>query len=153
MPRHFEVQIFPYSANQIYTLVGDIERYPEFLPWCTALRVRRRDGNKITADMSIGFKLVRETFTTEVTLNPETLEIHVTYINGPFRYLTNHWKFRPAGDQLADEGACEVTFDIDFEFRSKLLQTLIGAVFHEVISRMVKAFQERAKQLYGSSLL
>lgn len=144
MPRHFEVQTFPYAADQIYTLVADIERYPEFLPWCTALRVRRRDGNKIIADMSIGFKLVRETFTTEVTLRPETREIHVTYINGPFRYLTNHWRFTSAG-----EGACEVTFDIDFEFRSKLLQTLIGAVFHEVISRMVKAFQERAKQLYG----
>lgn len=124
--------------------MADIERYPEFLPWCTALRVRRRDGNKIIADMSIGFKLVRETFTTEVTLRPETREIHVTYINGPFRYLTNHWRFTSGG-----EGACEVTFDIDFEFRSKLLQTLIGAVFHEVISRMVKAFQERAKQLYG----
>jgi len=98
--------------------------------------------------MSIGFKLVRETFTTEVTLNPEVREIHVTYINGPFKYLTNHWQFQPVG-----EGSCEVTFDIDFEFRSKLLQTLIGAVFHEVISRMVKAFQERAKQLYGSSQL
>lgn len=145
MPRHFEVQTFPYTADQIYTLVADIERYPEFLPWCTALRVRRRDGNKIIADMSIGFKLVRETFTTEVTLNPEGREIHVTYINGPFRYLTNHWRFTSAG-----EGACEVTFDIDFEFRSKLLQTLIGAVFHEVVSRMVKAFQERAKQLYGA---
>ncbi len=144
MPRHFEVQTFPYTADQIYTLVADIERYPEFLPWCTALRIRRREGNKIIADMSIGFKLVRETFTTEVTLSPETREIHVTYINGPFRYLTNHWRFTSVG-----EGTCEVTFDIDFEFRSKLLQTLMGAVFHEVISRMVKAFQSRAKQLYG----
>lgn len=144
MPRHFEVQTFPYTADQIYALVADIERYPEFLPWCTALRIRRREGNKIIADMSIGFKLVRETFTTEVTLNSEGREIHVTYINGPFKYLTNQWRFTSAG-----EGVCEVAFDIDFEFRSKLLQTLMGAVFHEVISRMVKAFQSRAKQLYG----
>jgi coenzyme Q-binding protein COQ10 len=144
MPTHAETRVLPYSAEQLYGLVADIERYPEFLPWCVAVRVRRRDGAEVHADMAIGFKMFRETFTSRVTLSPVDA-IEVAYIDGPFRYLRNHWRFV---DQPG--GGCQIDFFVDFEFRSALLQRVIGALFGEAVRRLVAAFEARARARYGA---
>ena len=143
MPTHAEQRILPYTQEQLFALVADVERYPDFLPWCVASRIRRRDGDVFFADLVIGFKLVRERFTSKVTLSrPDRVD--VTYTEGPFHHLNNHWVFRPLPD-----GNTEIDFYVDFEFRSKLLQTLIGALFNEAVKMMVSAFEKRARQLYG----
>ena len=143
MPTHAEQRILPYSQEQLFALVADVERYPDFLPWCVASRIRRRDGDVFFADLVIGFKMVRERFTSKVTLSrPDRVD--VTYTEGPFHHLNNHWVFRPLPD-----GNTEIDFYVDFEFRSKLLQTLIGALFNEAVKMMVSAFEKRARQLYG----
>jgi len=144
MPTHAETRILPHTPDQMYDLVADIERYPEFLPWCVGLRVRKRWDNKIRAEMKVGFNVLRETFSSEVTLTPRE-RIDVVYFEGPFRYLNNHWIFRPHGD-----GACAIDFFIDFEFRSAMLQRLAGVVFNEAVKRMVSSFERRADVLYGS---
>src|SRR6185437_13641345 len=144
MPTHAEQRVLPYSPEQLFALVADIERYPEFLPWCIAARIRERRGNLIVADLLIGFKMIRERFTSRVTLSPPG-RIDVAYAEGPFRYLDNHWLFEPAG-----EGTCRIDFFVDFEFRSRVLQKLIGVLFNEAVRRMVAAFESRAKQLYGA---
>ncbi|MSP81622.1 MAG: type II toxin-antitoxin system RatA family toxin [Alphaproteobacteria bacterium] len=145
MPTHAEKRLLPYSAVQVYDMVSDIERYPEFLPWCVAARIRRRDGNVLYADLSIGFRMVRETFTSRVTLDPGR-GVDVTYLDGPFHHLNNHWRFT---DQ--PEGGCLVDFYVDFEFRSALLRRLIGSLFNEAVRRLVHAFETRAGQLYGAT--
>jgi coenzyme Q-binding protein COQ10 len=143
MPTHAERRRLPYRQDQLFDLVADIERYPEFLPWCTAARVRERAGNVIVADLVIGFRMFRERFTSRVTLNrPDRID--VAYSEGPFRYLENHWRFEPQPD-----GASIVDFHVDFEFRSRVLQRLIGVLFNEAVRRMVAAFEGRARQLYG----
>ena len=144
MPTHAEKRILPYRPRQLFDLVADIERYPEFLPWCLAARVRARDGTLVTADLVIGFKMFREAFTSRVTLDPGGRRIDVCYQNGPFKYLNNHWVFEdhPTG--------CTIDFYVDFEFRSKFLQKLIGVLFEEAVRRMVAAFEARARALYGS---
>ncbi len=144
MPTHAEQKLLPYTPQQLFDLVADVDRYQEFLPWCVASRVNSRDGNVIHADLVIGFKMFREKFTSEVTLNrPERID--VKYAHGPFKYLNNHWVFIP------EEGGSKTTIDfyVDFEFRSKLLQSLIGAVFNEAVQRMVRAFEKRAHAVYG----
>ena len=154
MPSHHEKRVLPHRPEQLFALVADIERYPEFLPWCIAARDNRReavDGGEIVwSDLVIGFKLVRERFTSKVTLTPgtggEPPRIDVEYVDGPMKYLRNHWVFRPAPG-----GHCEIDFYVDFEFRSKMLQRLIGVLFHEAISRMVAAFERRAATLYGTA--
>ncbi len=123
-------------------MVADVERYPEFLPWCEGARIKRRQEKRLIADLIIGFKLIRERFTSKVDLNPEDLRIDVEYVDGPFRYLKNHWIFVPH-----DEG-CMIDFHVDFEFRSRLLQTIMEPLFHEAVRRMVGAFEERARSLY-----
>jgi coenzyme Q-binding protein COQ10 len=144
MPTHAEQRIVPYRPEQIFDLVADVESYPQFLPWCIACRIRRHLGPKqFVADLMIGFKVFREKFTSEVTLH-RPVRIDVAYRNGPFRYLNNHWNFRDDGS-----GRCIIDFYIDFEFRSKTLQTLIGKLFNEAVQRMVNAFEKRAGQLYG----
>ncbi|MDO8606430.1 MAG: type II toxin-antitoxin system RatA family toxin [Phaeospirillum sp.] len=143
MPTHAEQRILPYSQEQLFALVADVERYPEFLPWCVASRIRRREGDVFFADLVIGFKMVRERFTSKVSLTrPDRVD--VTYTEGPFHHLDNHWIFRPL-----PEGGTEIDFYVDFEFRSKLLQKLIGALFNEAVKMMVSAFEKRARQLYG----
>jgi len=144
MPTHAEKKIFHHSPQQLFDLVADVEKYPQFLPWCSAVRVNGREGNVITADMVVGFKVFRETFSTRVTMNRSNMPIRidVEYLNGPFRYLNNHWIFEPH-----DEG-CAVDFFIDFEFRSKILQKAIGAVFNEAVRKMVSAFEKRADEIY-----
>jgi len=144
MPTHAEQRPVPYSAEQLFDLVADIERYPEFLPWCLGARVRARDGNAITADLLIGFKMVRERFTSRVVLDRPGV-IHVSYTDGPFRYLNNHWRFVAQRD-----GGCVIDFYVDFEFRSRMLQKIIGVLFNEAVKRMVGAFEARARQLYGA---
>lgn len=143
MPTHSEQRHLPYAPEQLYELVAGVERYPEFLPWCKAARINRREGDVFWADMVIAFKVFRERFTSKVTLIPKT-GVDVEYIDGPFRYLTNHWRFLPAPD-----GGCTVDFYVDFEFRSKILQRLIGLLFDQAVHRMVSAFEARAAQLYG----
>jgi coenzyme Q-binding protein COQ10 len=144
MPTHAERRRLTYSAEQLFDLVADVERYPEFLPWCLAARVRERKDNTITADLLIGFKMVRERFTSRVVLDRPG-RIDVSYAEGPFRYLNNHWTFLPQ-----DDGSCVIDFYVDFEFRSRMLQRIIGMLFNEAVRRMVGAFESRARQLYGA---
>jgi len=146
MPTHAEKRLLPYTPEKLYDLVSDVEKYPDFLPWCIALRVRSREVKMINADMIIGFKVFREKFTTRVTLNPSR-RIDVEYLDGPFKYLNNHWIFKPI-----DDGACEIDFYVNFEFKSILLQKAIGAVFNEAVQKMINAFEARAHRIYGNQL-
>lgn len=142
MPRHTESRVLPYTPEQMFDLVADIERYPEFLPWCVGLRVRERQDNVVLADLMVGFKMLREKFTSRVSLNRPS-RIDVVYIEGPFRHLENHWLFKP------HEAGTAVDFFIDFEFRSRMLRIVMEPLFHEAVRRMVSAFETRAAQLYG----
>ena len=143
MTTHAERRHLPYSQKQLFDLVADVNRYPEFLPWCVAARVRSRNGDELIADLVIGFKMVREKFTSRVTLMAPD-RIDVVYTEGPFKYLNNHWIF-----EVAEDGGTVIDFFVDFEFRSKMLQALIGALFNEAVGMMVAAFEKRARQLYG----
>ena len=142
MPTHAEKRILRYTPDQLFQLVADVRRYPEFLPWCVGARVIFSSETALVADLTIGFKMFRESFRSEVTLDRPN-HVHVQYLNGPFRYLNNHWRFipHPQGTQLE--------FFVDFEFRSRLLQAVIGTVFNEAVRLMVRAFERRAMQLYG----
>lgn len=148
MVKHSEQRVLPYSAQQMYDLVADVDRYAEFLPWCAASRVRSRtsigEKEQIDADLIISFKIYRETFGSRVILTPTEHRIDVEYIEGPFKFLNNHWHFKPLTD-----GSCEVDFYVDFEFKSRTLQMLIGIVFHEAMQLIVRAFEKRAESLYG----
>lgn len=147
MTKHSEARVMPYSAQQMYDLIADIEKYPEFLPWCAAVRRRssRIDGpcEIVEADMIVSFKVFREKFGSRVILNPDARNIDVSYIDGPFKYLINNWHFKPV-----DETSCEVEFFVDFEFKSRTLQALIGVVFHQAMQQVVRAFERRAENLY-----
>lgn len=147
MPTHAEKRIIPFSSKQMYDLVADVESYPNFLPWCAASRIRNvtEDDNKtiVEADLIIAFKVFREKFGSRVSLVPEKFSIDVEYLDGPFKYLNNHWVFSDV------EGGCEADFFVDFEFKSKVLQALIGIVFNEAMQRIVKAFEDRAINLYS----
>ena len=144
MPTHAEQRVLPYRSEQLFDLVADIERYPEFLPWCVAARIRKRTVDSIEADLVIGFKMIRERFTSRVKLDRQSMRIDVAYAEGPFRYLNNHWFFEPMPGS-----ACRIDFYVDFEFRSPLLQRIIGVLFNEAVRRMVAAFESRAHALYG----
>ncbi|VBB68635.1 Putative oligoketide cyclase/lipid transport protein, similarity with yeast ubiquinone-binding protein YOL008W [invertebrate metagenome] len=143
MPTHAEKRPMPYTPEQMFDMVADIEKYPEFLPWCTAARIRRREKNIIIADLMIGFKMVREKFTSRVELN-RPHGINVAYAEGPFRHMDNHWVF-----QRMDDGGVLIDFYVDFEFHSKMLQKIVGTLFNEAVKLMVSAFQKRAAMLYG----
>ncbi|MBN34131.1 MAG: ubiquinone-binding protein [Rhodospirillaceae bacterium] len=143
MPVHHEQRRLPWSAELLYELVADVGTYPEFIPWCTAARIRKREGDVFWADLAIGFKMFRERFTSKVSLTPQA-RIDVVYTDGPFKRMENTWRF-----QAQPDGSCLVVFDIDFEFRSALLQRAIGVLFHEAVRRMVGAFEARARELYG----
>ena len=133
----------------MFELVADIGRYDDFLPWVQAMRIRSPEAgagaNVITADMVVGFKMVRERFTSRVTLDRPNA-IHVDYISGPLKYLKNDWVFRPA-----PAGGCDVNFSVDFEFKNKMFERLAGMFFHEAFKRMVSAFETRAAAIYGSA--
>lgn len=149
MTTHSEKRIVPYSADQMYDLISDISLYPEFLPWCAATRIRARrpEGAQeiIDADMVISFKVFREKFGSRVVLDEDARKIDVSYLDGPFSYLNNNWKFIPQAD-----GGCEIDFFVDFEFKSRTLQALIGMVFNQAMQQVVRAFEKRADELYGS---
>lgn len=145
MTTHAEKRVLPYTPEQLFDLVAAVERYPEFLPWCTAARIRSREGGVMIADMAIGFRMVRERFTSRVVLD-RPRGIDVTYADGPFKRLTNRWRFIPV------PGGCEIDFFVDFEFRSRILEKMIGLLFEEACRRMVAAFEARAKALYGPGL-
>ena len=135
----------------MFDLVADVERYPEFLPLCTALRVLRRtaqgpDVETLVAEMSIGYRAISERFTTKVTLDRAQRDIHVSYVDGPFRYLENRWEFRPDGP---DGSGCAVRFAIDYEFRSMALGLVMGAMFDRAFRRFTEAFETRADRVYG----
>lgn len=144
MPTHSERRYLPYTPNQLFDIVAGVERYPEFLPWCSAARITERQGDVFFADLVISFKVWRERFTSKVTLERSERVIHVEYINGPFKYLNNHWKFLDG-----PEGGCIIDFHVDFEFKSRVLQQLIGLLFDEAVRRMVGAFETRARTLHG----
>tara|TARA_R110002094_G_scaffold77765_3_gene84236 strand:+ start:1100 stop:1552 length:453 start_codon:yes stop_codon:yes gene_type:complete len=147
MPTHSETKELPYSADQMYALVADVAKYPQFLPWTAAARVRRDDvvgdHRVMEADLVISFKVFRERFTSRVLLWPETRKIDTTYLDGPFRHMVSNWHFEDA-----DQG-CLVHFHVDFEFRNAILQGIIGMVFNEAMQRVVRAFEARAHDLYG----
>jgi coenzyme Q-binding protein COQ10 len=143
MPTHAERKLVPYSAEQLFDLVADVGKYPEFLPWCVGARVRSRSETDLVADLTIGFGPFRESFTSRVNLDRAS-RILVRYENGPFRYLKNRWIFTP------ETGGCTVDFYVDFEFRSRILQAAIGVVFHEAVRRMVNAFLKRARDIHGA---
>lgn len=145
MPTHAERRALPYTPEQLFNLVADVERYPEFLPWCLAARIRRREGQTIHADLVIGFRMVRERFTSKIDLAPPQ-RIDVAYAEGPFKYLNNHWIFEPAPG-----GGCVLDFFVDFEFRNRMLQKVIEVLFQEAVRRMVSAFEGRARALYGTA--
>jgi coenzyme Q-binding protein COQ10 len=145
MPTHAEKRVLPYTPAQMFDLVADVSAYPEFLPWCIGVRVRKREGNVITADLVIGFKMFREQFSSRVTLD-RPRRIDVQYIQGPMKHLNNHWLFAPHPDGV------EIDFYVDFEFRSRILEKLIGTLFNEAFRRMVGAFETRARALYGERI-
>lgn len=142
MPTHAEKKILRYTPEQLFDMVADVRRYPEFLPWCVGARIVSQTDAELVADLTIGFKLFRETFRSQVTLE-RPHHVHVRYLTGPFRYLNNHWRFTPV------PGGTEVDFFVDFEFKSRLLQAVIGTVFNEAVRLMVRAFERRARVLYG----
>lgn len=149
MPSHAETRKMPYSARQMYDLVADVARYPDFLPWTAAARIRSRaprpDGSEVMeADLVISFKVFRERFGSRVTLWPDQGRIDTEYLDGPFRFLKSGWTFRDL-----PEGGSEVDFHVDFEFRNAILQKVIGVVFDEAMRRVVRAFEARAGALYG----
>jgi len=140
---HRETRFFPYTPAQVFDIVADVQRYPEFLPWCVGARVVARDRDTFDAEVLVGFRFIRERYSSRVKLlRPETID--VTYTSGPFRHLVNSWNF-----EAVPEG-CQVEFFIEFEFRSPMLQRLIGGLFHEAVRKMVAAFEGRARQLYGA---
>jgi len=142
MPSHEEKRFLPFAPDKLFDLVADIEAYPEFLPWCVGARVLKREGNVVTADLMVGFKMFRETFTSEVTLDrPRTIDVR--YVRGPMRHLTNRWGFSPK------DGGTQIDFTIDFEFKSAILRRMMQPLFHEAVRRMVAAFGARAAALYA----
>jgi coenzyme Q-binding protein COQ10 len=142
MPTHAEHKLVPYTPEQMFDLVADVGRYHDFLPWCAASKVRSHTETELVADLTIGFGPFRESFTSRVALDRPRM-VKVQYENGPFRYLNNTWSFTPAPT------GCRVDFFVDFEFKSRLLQSAIGAVFNQAVQAMVSAFLRRARTVYG----
>jgi coenzyme Q-binding protein COQ10 len=157
MSTYAEKRFLPYTPAQLFELVAAVERYPEFLPWCRAVRIRSSEKLRgipqkalVVADIIIGFRMLRERYTSRVTLqSPQRID--VTCIEGPFRYLNSHWIFEPvAPSAKRPAGGTILTFRIEFEFRSQLLRSLMGVLFNEAAGRMVAAFEGRAKRLYST---
>lgn len=145
MPTHAEKRHLPYTPEQLFDLVADVERYPEFLPWCIESKIVGREGNVFYADLIIGYKLFREKFGSKVSLDRPN-HVHVQYLRGPMKHLSNHWRFIPMPD-----GGCMIDFYVDFEFKNPVFQKLMGVFFNEIVRRMVSAFETRATELYAAS--
>jgi coenzyme Q-binding protein COQ10 len=147
MPTHSETRVLPYSAQQMYDLVADVAKYPQFLPWCAAARVRSvtpmpEGACLMKADLVISFKVFRERFGSNVVMRPDQKRLEIEYLDGPFKHMRSSWDFADV------EGGCEVQFFVDFEFRNAMLQGIIGVVFNEAMQRIVRAFERRAADLY-----
>ena len=127
----------------MYDLVAAIDKYPEFLPWVQGIRITKRETDTVYADLIVGFRMFRESFTSKVSLAPPDV-IDVKYLKGPLKYLNNHWRFEPDG-----KGGCIVDFYVDFEFKSRIFQKVAGTLFNEAVRRMIHAFESRAEEIYG----
>lgn len=144
MPHHKETRHLPYSPEQMFDMVADVESYAQFLPWVTAIRVRSNSETEMVADMIVGFKGLRESFTSRVhKLRPE--RVHVDYLDGPLKHLSNDWHFRPDG-----EGGVLVDFEVDFAFKNRLFEMMAGQMFDKALRKMIGAFEARAAELYAS---
>jgi coenzyme Q-binding protein COQ10 len=149
MPQFRTKRRVRHAAADMFDLVADIERYPEFVPLCQSMRVRKRTAvgegiETVVADMTVAYKVLHETFTSRVTLDRPNLQILVEYLNGPFSRMENRWDFHPVGDHL-----CDVEFFISYEFRSRMFAMLMGAMFDTAFRRFSQAFERRADQVYG----
>jgi coenzyme Q-binding protein COQ10 len=150
MPQFETTRIVGHTPQNMFALVADVEKYPEFLPLCEALKInsrREKDGKTLlVADMTVGYKAIRETFTSQVLIDPSLLRIEVQYLNGPFRYLNNVWTFQ------AQPVGCAVGFFIDYEFKSRMLGMVMGSMFDVAFRKFAQAFEERADGIYGADL-
>ena len=149
MPQYFEQRILPYNTLQMFDLVADIEKYPEFIPWVSAARILERKQNELLAQLAVKFKAVRSKYTSKVSLErPVETDysglIYVRLVEGPFKHLENEWKFEPI-----DDGSCCITFDINFQFHSAMFEKMIGSLFNKAVRKMTNAFEQRAEELYG----
>ena len=148
MPHFSTRRRVPHAATDMFDLVADVEKYPEFVPLCSALRVKSRTekggATVLVADMTVAYKIIRETFTSRVTLDRPDLRIFVEYLSGPFKRMQNRWRFVPVGDD-----ACQIEFFIDYEFRSRALAAVMGAVFDAAFRKFAVAFEQRADEIYG----
>jgi coenzyme Q-binding protein COQ10 len=142
MPRHSETRQLPYSAEQMYALVSDVASYPQFLPWVSAIRVRSDSETETVADMIVGFKGLKETFTSRV-VKQRPGHVHVDYVDGPLKHLTNDWRFKDDG-----AGGVLVDFTVDFAFKNQLFEMLAGQMFDRALRKMITAFEARAAELY-----
>jgi coenzyme Q-binding protein COQ10 len=149
MPSFDMTRRVPFSAKEMFAIVADVERYPEFLPLCEGLVVRSREAQGhdsiLIATMTVGYRAIRESFTSRVTLRPPQSEIIVAYLDGPFTHLHNRWHFRDVA------GGSEIDFHIDYTFASRMLAVVMGAVFDKAVRRYTQAFEERARVIYGAS--
>ena len=142
MPSHKETRILPYTAEQLFDLVIDIEKYPQFLPWCLGARINTRKGHYLEADVIVGYKMFREVFSSRVhMIRPNAIEVE--YLKGPMRHLHNKWVFTDLG-----KDRCEVDFYVDFSLSSKLFESLVDQFFHKALVKMIEAFEQRANALY-----
>jgi coenzyme Q-binding protein COQ10 len=144
MPTHSETRILPYSAEQMFALVMDIEKYPEFLPWCMGARINSKSKNDLEADVLIGYKMFREKFSSRVHFT-RPKEIEVEYLKGPMRHLHNKWVFRDMKDSQ-----CQIDFYVDFSLKTKLFESLVDQFFQKALMRMINAFEGRAMEVYGA---
>ena len=143
MPRHSEQRHLPYTPDQLFDLVADVRSYQDFLPWVAAVRIRSDSETETVADLVVGFRALKETFTSKVHKR-RPHEIEIDYVEGPLKYLHNTWKFRPDG-----EGGTRLDFCVDFAFRSRIFETIAGQMFDRALRRMIGAFEDRAHALYG----
>ena len=144
MPRHTEKRTLPYTPEQLFDLVADVQSYADFLPWVAAVRVRSDNETETVADLVVGFRALKETFTSRVTKR-RPHEIETDYVEGPLKFLHNSWKFAPDG-----RGGTVVEFCVDFAFRNRIFEALAGQMFDRALRRMIGAFEERAHALYGA---
>ena len=143
--KHEEKRIINHTPQNLYNLVSDVRKYPEFLPWCLGARVKNLLKNEFDADLIIGFKIYKEVYSSQILLDPNNYKITVNYKDGPFEYLNNYWIFKK------NNAGCEIEFMVDFKFKSIFLQTIMESLFSEAVKKMVKAFENRANYLYNST--
>ena len=144
MPRHTEQRHLPYTTEQLFDLVADVKSYQDFLPWVAAVRIRSDSETETVADLVVGFRALKETFTSKVHKR-RPHEIEIDYVEGPLKYLHNSWKFEPDG-----QGGTILDFCVDFAFRSRIFETIAGQMFDRALRRMIGAFEDRAHALYGA---